>query len=160
MTVGVTEGTETASITVGISITNVNEAPSFPDSTDTTLEIAENTAANTNIGDAVAAADPDIAGMNTDANPETSTADTLTYSIDATSDTVFDIESSSGQLKTEAALDYETTDSYTVTVTASDGALSASIHCHNHHHRCRRRPTNRYHYSSVSREKQSTKRCV
>ena len=83
--------------------------------------------ANTNIGDAVAAIDPDIAGTNTDANPETSTADTLTYSIDAMSDTVFDIESSTGQLKTEAALDYETTDSYTATVTVSDGALSASI---------------------------------
>ena len=127
VTVGVAEGTETASITVTIDITNVNEVPSFPDSTDTTLEIAENTAAGTNIGDAVAAADPDIADTNTDANPETSTADALTYSIDATSDTVFDIESSTGQLKTQAALDYEITDSYTVTVTVSDGALSASI---------------------------------
>ena len=33
----------------------------------------------------------------------------------------FDIDSETGQLKTEAALDFETTPSYTVTVSVSDG---------------------------------------
>ena len=36
----------------------------------------------------------------------------------------FDINTSTGQLRTKAPLDRETKDSYTVTVTASDGTLS------------------------------------
>ena len=127
VTVGVTEGTETASITVAISITDVNEAPTFPTTTDTTLEIAENTAAGENIGTAVTATDPDTADGDTDVNPTDANVDLLTYSLDATSDAVFDIESSTGQLKTEAALDFETDDEYEVTVTASDGEHSVSI---------------------------------
>ena len=115
------------SITVTISITNVNEAPAFPGTTDTTLEIAENTAASTNIGTAVAAADPDIAGTNTDANPETTDADALSYTLSGTDAASFDIVGTSGQLQTKTALDFETDDEYEVTVTASDGTLSASI---------------------------------
>ena len=107
-------------------------APTFPSTTDTTLEIAENTAAGENIGTAVSATDPDTADGDTDVNPDDVNVNTLTYSLkdanDPTSDdAAFDIDAGTGQLKTEAALDYETTTSYTVTVTASDGEHSVSI---------------------------------
>ena len=39
----------------------------------------------------------------------------------------FDIDTSTGQLQTQAALDHETKSSYTVTVAASDGALTATV---------------------------------
>ena len=126
VTVQVSDSIATDSITVTINITDVNEAPTFPATTDTTLEIAENTAAGENIGTAVAATDPDTADGDTDVNPTDPNVDSLTYSLDAASDAVFDIDST-GQLKTQAALDYETTTSYTVTVTTSDGEHSVSI---------------------------------
>ena len=126
VTVGVSDGTDSDSITVTINVTNVNEAPAFP-ATTATRSVAENTAANTNIGAAVAATDPDITATNTDADPGDTTADALTYSLSGTDAASFDIVSTSGQLKTKAALDYETKTSYTVTVTASDTALSDTI---------------------------------
>ena len=95
-------------ITVTITVTGENEPPEFASETDT-REIAENTAAGQAIGLPVAATDPDD-------------GDTLTYKLDAASDAVFDIIDDSGQLKTEAALDFETKPSYTVTVTATDGS--------------------------------------
>ena len=86
-----------------------NSAPAFNDGNNsTTRSVAENTAAGTNIGDAVAA---------TDAN----TGDTLTYTLGGTDADSFSIVSTSGQLQTKAALDYETKDSYEVTVSVSDG---------------------------------------
>ena len=90
-----------------------NTAPMFTDGTSTTRSIAENTAANTNIGNAVAATDPEN--------------DTLTYTLSGTDATSFDIESTTGQLKTKSALDYETKSTYTVTVTVSDGSLTDTI---------------------------------
>ena len=97
------------SITVTITVTNVveNRAPVFTDGVSTTRTVAENTVANVNVGSAVAA---------TDANN-----DTLTYTLGGTDANVFSIESTTGQLKTRAALDYETKRTYTVTVTVSDG---------------------------------------
>ena len=68
-------------------------------------EVAENTPAGTNIGAPVVANDP---------------GDVLTYSLSGTGEASFDIVRSSGQLQTKAALDFETTNSYTVTVTATD----------------------------------------
>ena len=125
----VTDGTNTASINVTVTITDVNEAPIFPATTDTTLEIAENTAAGTNIGDPVAATDPD---GSTDVNPEDDNVDALTYSlVDATDPNAdaaaFAIESTTGHIKTKNPLDYETKNEYRVTVKASDGALEAEI---------------------------------
>ena len=73
----------------------------------TTRSVAENTAANTNIGSAVSATDTDN--------------DTLTYSLGGTDAASFGIVGTSGQLQTSAALDYETKSSYTVTVSVSDG---------------------------------------
>ena len=80
--------------------------PVFTEGAAATRSVAENTAAGENIGDPVAATDPDN--------------DTLTYTLGAADAESFDIEESSGQLQTKAALDYETKTSYTVEVTATD----------------------------------------
>ena len=102
------------SISVRINVTNVNEAPSFTDGTSTTRTIAENTAANTNIGSAFTATDVD--------------ADTtLTYTLSGADAASFGIVSTSGQLQTNAALDFERKSSYSVTITVSDGQLTDSI---------------------------------
>ncbi len=111
VTISVSDGNGgSASITVTINITDVNEnrAPVFTDGTTATLSIAENTAAGENIGTAVAATDAD-------------TSDTLTYTLGGTDAAVFSIVSTTGQLQTKAALDYETKSAYTVTVSVSDG---------------------------------------
>ena len=113
VTVSVSDGNGgTDSITVTINITDVNEtiantAPVFTDGTSTTRSIAENTAARQNIGAAISATDADN--------------DTLTYSLSGTDASSFSIVSTSGQLRTKAALDYETKTSYSVTVSISDG---------------------------------------
>ena len=125
-------GNLTDTITITINIGDVNEAPTFPSTIDITMEIAENTAADNSIGDAVAATDPDTADGDTDVNPDDVNVDTLTYSLadasDPTSDdAAFDIDAATGQLKTKAALDYETKTSYTVTVKVSDGEFTPTI---------------------------------
>ena len=55
-------------------------------------------------------------------------SDTITYSLDTTSDSVFDIGASSGAITVQsgANLDHEGTSSFTATVTASDGTDTAS----------------------------------
>ena len=102
-------GTDTIDVT--INVTDVNEAPEFPSTETGARSIPENTETNTNIGGPVEATDPDV-------------GDTLTYALGGTDARSFDIDTSTGQLQTKAALDLETTPSYTVTVTASDGSLS------------------------------------
>ena len=97
---------ETDTITVTINVTDVNESPEFDDGDTAGRSIAENTAANTNIGSPLKATDPE--------------RDTLTYSLDRASASLFSIGRSTGQLKTKAALDKETTPSYTVTVSVRD----------------------------------------
>ena len=90
-----------------------NTAPAFPDQNPNTIavetaqgrEVAENTAAGRNIGPVVSANDP---------------GDLLTYSLSGPDATSFDIVRSSGQIRTKAPLDFETTPSYMVTVTATD----------------------------------------
>ena len=90
-----------------------NIPPTFPDQdldtldvqTAQTREVAENTPAGTNIGAPVVASDPDV----------------LTYSLDDGTDAAaFDINRATGQLATKSALDHETKETYTVTVTATD----------------------------------------
>ena len=97
-----------AMIMVTITVTDVNEAPSF-DALQADRDVDENTEAGMAIGDPVAA-------MDVDAD------DTLTYSLDAAGEMYFDIDAATGQLMTEAALDYEMTTSYDVTVMATDAA--------------------------------------
>ena len=72
-----------------------------------TRRVAENTPAGTPVGDPLTATDPDN--------------DRLTYSLSGAS--AFDIDPSSGRITVAsgAALDYEATPSYTVTVGVSDG---------------------------------------
>ena len=113
-----------ATITVTISITDINEqpvirtpapvseqpanrAPVFTAGSSTTRSVDENTASNVNIGTPVAATDADD--------------DTLTYSLGGNDAAAFSINSSTGQLKTNAALNYEEKNSYSVTITANDG---------------------------------------
>ncbi len=99
---------ESDSITVTITVTDVeeNQAPMFPGA-EATRNIAENTPAGVNIGQPVTATDADD--------------DTLTYTLGGADAASFDIDPTSGQLMTKAALDRETKSTYTVTVTASDG---------------------------------------
>ena len=95
----------TATIDVTITVADVNEPPKFSVET-ASRTIAENTTTGVAIGDPVTANDPDN--------------DTLTYTLGGTDANFFDIDTSTGQLRTQAALDYETRNSYTVTVTATD----------------------------------------
>ena len=124
-------------ITVAITVTDRNEAPStpmeasdeaptpdannapvFPDTEDGMRSVPENTAAGENIGAPVAATDADA-------------GDTLTFTLGGADAASFDIEDTTGQLLTNAALDYEapadadTDNAYEVTVTASDGNTAA-----------------------------------
>ncbi|RKU39252.1 hypothetical protein C6496_02645 [Candidatus Poribacteria bacterium] len=103
----------TDSITVTINVTNVNEAPSFTDSHSTLRTIVEGTAAGMNIGRPVSATDPE--------------GDTLAYTLSGTDAASFSIVSTSGQLRTRTALDYEKKSLYVVTIIASDGSLTDSI---------------------------------
>ena len=114
VTIAVSDSKLTDSITVTVNVSNVNEAPTFTDGSSTTRSIAENTASSQNIGTAVAATDPD-------------SGTTLTYSLSGTDASSFSIVSTSGQLQTSTALDYETKTSYSVTVSVSDGSLTDSI---------------------------------
>ncbi len=96
----------TDSIDVTINLSNVNDAPVFTEDTSTTRSIAENTAANQNIGTPVGATDQD----------DTS----LTYSLTGTDAAAFDIDDSSGQIKTKDPLDFETKPTYSVSVSVTD----------------------------------------
>ena len=90
-----------------------NSAPEFPTTEDGARSVDENTAAGENIGAPVMATDADD--------------DTLTYTLGGADMASFTIDSASGQLMTMAALDFEmpadadTNNAYEVTVTASDG---------------------------------------
>ena len=87
-------------------------APMFSSSSQT-REIAENTAAGEDVGGAVTA---------TDVNN-----DTLSYTLGGVDAGSFDFVETTGQIRTKAnvSYDHEAKSSYTVTVTASDGAATA-----------------------------------
>ena len=113
-----TDGFDSGNVEMAVSASAVsqvavNVAPVFASAT-ATRSIAENTAANTNIGNPVAANDPN--------------GDTLTYSLEGTNAASFGIVGSTGQLRTSAALDFETKSTYSVEVRATDlGGLSDTI---------------------------------
>ena len=77
-----------------------------------TRVLAENTAAGQNVGDAVTAV---------------GAGDSLTYTLGGTDAASFNIVGTSGQIRTKTGVsyDHEAKDSYTVTVTASDGTSTA-----------------------------------
>ena len=94
-------------------ISSINTTPTFTEGTSTTRTVAENTVAAVNIGTPITATDAEN--------------DTLTYTLSGTDAASFTIDNTTGQLKTEAALDYETKTTYTVTITVSDGSLTRTI---------------------------------
>ena len=99
----------TAPHTYSVTVTRApNTPPVFDEGRAATRGVDEDTVANQRVGDPLSASDAD-------------NADTLTYSLDAASEAVFDIDSTTGQLRTETELDYETRKSYPVTVSVSDG---------------------------------------
>ena len=102
-----TVGVIVSAVTITVTEVNENHAPTFTNGASTTRSVAENTASGRNIGAAIAA---------TDANNHA-----LTYTLGGTDAAAFSIVSTSGQLQTRAALDYETKASYSVTVSVSDG---------------------------------------
>ena len=114
ITVSDTKATDTIIVTINVSDVDENHPPEFTEGPSTSRSIAENTAANENIGSPVSADDDD-------------TDDTLTYTLSGTNAASFDIVSTSGQLKTKAALDYEEKRSYTVTITVSDTKATDTI---------------------------------
>ena len=101
------DGTSTTTYPVTVTVTNVNEDPTFPDTEDDERSVNENTVAGQNIGDRVRATDPDQ-------------GDTLTYILGGQDADLFAIATSTGQIKTKADLDHESKDTYIVTVTATD----------------------------------------
>ena len=106
----------TISLPIGNTIgqqNTTNTPPVFTDGVNTTRSIAENTPSGKHIGTAITATDADN--------------DTLTYTLGGTDAVAFEIDVTTGQLKTKAALDYETKTTYTVTVTVSDGSLTDTI---------------------------------
>ena len=114
ITVKASDGTNTASQAVAITVANVNEAPTVTSAA--TASVAENTAGTVYT---VAATDPD-AGT------------TLTYSLSGTDAALFNINATTGAVSFKASPNYETpTDAgannvYDVTVKASDGTNTTS----------------------------------
>ena len=101
------DGTNDGAMGVTVTVTDVDEnvAPEFAEDT-TTREVEENTPQGANIGGPVA--------------PMAGDDDTLTYAIGGADASSFIIIRTTGQIKVREALDYETKNSYTVTVTATD----------------------------------------
>ena len=87
--------------------------PVFTEGTSATRTIAENTAAGVNISTPVAATDADN--------------DALTYTLSGADAAAFSIDPTTGQLRTRAALDYETKSIYTMTITVSDRIFTNTI---------------------------------
>ena len=106
LSISVTDGAETKVESVRVTVTDTNAPPAFAAATDTRT-IAENTPAGENIGEPVAATDPDE-------------DDSLTYTWDGDDASSFYV-SWDGQVQTFSPLDYETRNSYSITVSVSDG---------------------------------------
>ena len=105
-----------ATLDVTITVTDVNETPTFDEGTSTTRRVAENTVAGQNIGAPIAATDPDT---------RTPTYADLAYRLSGSDAAVFYLEPTTGQLQTREPLDYESRQSYSVTVQVRDGKNAA-----------------------------------
>ena len=97
-----------ATVTIVDNDGGANNAPTFTEGTSTTRSVAENTPSGANIGAPVAATDAD-------------SGDTLEYTLAGTDFKSFGIHLNTGQLLTQAALDFETKSSYAVSISVSDG---------------------------------------
>ena len=107
-----TTTTKTYTVTVTRAAAALNNPPVFPSGT-ITRSVAENTGSGQNVGAPVAATDDD-------------SGDTLAYRLEGTDGGSFAIVSTSGQIQTSAALDYEAKSSYSVTVKVNDGTVDAT----------------------------------
>ena len=87
--------------------TSSNRAPLFIEGAAASRTVAEDAAAGQDIGEPLEAVDPDL-------------SDTLTYTLEGEDAAYFDIDATTGQLRTKAALDYETRTTYTLTVRVAD----------------------------------------
>ena len=110
VTVVADDGKDTDDITVTIEATTAppNRPPVFSEGASATRSVREDAAPGTSIGGPVSATDPD-------------TGDTVTHSLEGTDAAAFSIVASSGQIRTQAALDASTKATYAVTVRATDG---------------------------------------
>ena len=108
------DGIAEAMITVTVTISVVTNNPPTFSASSASRNVAENTPAGQNVGIPVSATDPD-------------SGDTLTYTLGGTNASSFDIVSTTGQIQTKDPLDYETTNKYAVSVSVSDGELTATI---------------------------------
>jgi len=108
VTVEATDGNNTVTLNVTVTVTDVNEKPTFPSTETGQRSIEENTPSGRPIGAPVAATDPE--------------RDSLTYTLLSGNDAdSFDINSSTGQILTKDALDSDTKATYNVTVAVHDG---------------------------------------
>ena len=131
---GTTERTVTQEIGNAVVADTDNKAPVFPDQdtaaegrqTDQERTVAEDSASGTAIqADGLEGFTPTD---NTKTSVGTDVQDVLTYTLGGTDEASFSIVRETGQLQTKADLDYETKQSYQVTVTATDpGNLSATV---------------------------------
>ncbi len=108
VTVEITDGNNTVTRDVTVTVTDVNEAPEFPSTENGQRSAEENTISRQPVGAPVAADDPDEDAV-------------LTYILGGTDASSFDIISSSGQILTKGELDEDTKSSYSVTVSVHDG---------------------------------------
>ncbi len=109
------DGEMFAETEVWVNIEPVNEfTPMFVEGDAATREIHEKEDVGANVGEPVSATDRDM-------------GDVLEYSLTDIDPDVFEINSSTGQLRTVTALDYKTKPSYTAKVLVSDGSRVASI---------------------------------
>ena len=107
ITLTASDGANSVSETLTINVGDINEAPSLT-STLAAESFAENVATGTTIATS-SASDPE--------------AGTITYSISGTGSENFAIDAD-GNVTVASSLDYETTTSYAITLTASDGSNS------------------------------------
>ena len=107
LTVGAEDDSgRTDTVTVTITVTDEDEAPEF-DETIYAFTVAEDAAVDDDVG-TVSATDPDD-------------GDTVSYAITAgNTGNAFDIDDETGEITVAAALDHETTGSYSLTVEAED----------------------------------------
>ena len=109
LTLNVSDGVNTTSSDLIITVDDVNEVPSLSSSL-AASSFAENTATGTTIATA-SASDPE--------------SQIITYSLSGTGSENFAVDSS-GNITLASSLDYETTTSYSLTLTVSDGTNSIS----------------------------------
>ena len=106
VTVVARDGSLRGDLQVTVEVTNINEDPAFPGSS-TSRSVDEGHQSRRNVGAPVEADDEDD-------------GDTLTYSLKGTDASSFDIDTSTGQIQTDAALDFEGKQTYSVTVEVRD----------------------------------------